>query len=104
MKRKPALLSGTDSIRLRLVNVDADEVFQLCNYVDQINSGAPNSYRCAPNPQPSKVVKIPNTEIFQLQKSWDQTCLNWCMGVNYKHGLAVVCVISNPVSFCCLAS
>ena len=34
MKGKPVLLSGSDSVRLRLVNVAADEVFQLCNHVD----------------------------------------------------------------------
>ena len=58
MKGKPALLSGSDSVRLRLVNVAADEVFQLCNHVDQIHSGAPN--RCAPNPQLSKPLQIPS--------------------------------------------
>ena len=58
MKGKPALLSGSNSVHLRIVNVNADEVFQLCNHVDQIHSGAPN--RCAPNLQPSKSVLIPS--------------------------------------------
>ena len=40
------------------MNVDADEVLNLCNHVDQIHSGAPN--RCAPNAQPSKPVQILN--------------------------------------------
>ncbi len=51
---KPPLLSGTDCVRLGLVQVDADEVHHLCNHID---NGAPNE--CNPPPCPSKPIKLP---------------------------------------------
>jgi hypothetical protein len=57
MKGKPALLSGTDSVRLGLVTVDADEVYHLCNHIR--NDAAPNE--CTPDPCPSKPIQIPRS-------------------------------------------
>ena len=57
MVGKPALLSGTDSIRLGLVTIEADEIYHLCNHVD---NNAPNE--CKPVPRPStKPIQISPT-------------------------------------------
>ena len=57
MVGKPALLSGTDSIRLGLATVGADEIYHLCSLVD---NNAPNE--CKPVPCPStKPIQISPT-------------------------------------------
>ena len=66
MQGKPALISGTDSVKLGLVTVDADEIFQIsppliCNHIQdgQVNDN-PREV-CKPKPKPSRPVSIPGS-------------------------------------------
>ena len=57
---KPALLSGTDSIRLGLVTVEADEIYHLCNHVD---NNAPNECKPVPCPSTKPIQILPTRKL-----------------------------------------
>ena len=71
MKGKPGLLSGTDSVRLGLVQVNADEIFQLGNRVDQIKCDVPNA--CKPPPRPTTPLRIPTPRNLPKPGAFDKS-------------------------------